>query len=187
MTQHKELNELIKKGHQLTEKFKREFSKMKHDQLNFKLNPASWSIGQCIDHLIVSNSTYFTTLEKLTNGNYQMGIWHKLNPLTKMTGKKMIETLGPEVVKKFKSPKSFIPCQSELHENIVNDFEEHQAYFLNQLEQTATLWDKKIVVSSPVSPVITYTVEDLIRILIGHEERHFNQALKVKEHPRFYQ
>ncbi|MCB0644745.1 MAG: DinB family protein, partial [Phaeodactylibacter sp.] len=39
------------------------FEELTEEQLNWKSNRNQWSIGQCIDHLVTSNSTYFPTFQ----------------------------------------------------------------------------------------------------------------------------
>ena len=42
----------------VTNSVQEEFQILSHDQLNWKPNANSWSIGQVINHLIVINTTY---------------------------------------------------------------------------------------------------------------------------------
>lgn len=49
----------------LTEQFQTHFGGLSKEELNWKPNPAVWSIAQNIDHLIVVNKSYYPTFEAL--------------------------------------------------------------------------------------------------------------------------
>jgi uncharacterized damage-inducible protein DinB len=40
------------------------FKSLSEDQINWKLSAESWSIAECVDHLIVTNKLYFNEFEK---------------------------------------------------------------------------------------------------------------------------
>lgn len=160
-----------------------EFSGLNAAQLNWKASQNSWSIGQCLSHLIVSNEKYFPILDALTTGKYKTSFWQKINPLSSYTGRKMAESLGPKIIKPFVAPKLFDPGKSAVRSAIVTDFIMHQEQIKSKINSLTNLDFQKTIVSSPVAPLITFPLKDCIEILVGHEERHFAQALKVKENP----
>lgn len=154
-------------------------------QLNWKPAPDQWSIGQCLDHLIVSNGKYLPVLLTIIEGKNKPSFWEKNNPLSNYTGKQMIKTLGKNVVKKYKSPRLFIPSESTINQNIVSDFKNHQYEIFQLFLELEKEKYKHIVVTSPVASLITLKLHDLIELIIVHEERHINQALRVKNNINF--
>jgi sulfite reductase beta subunit-like hemoprotein len=44
---------------------------------------------------------------------------------------------------------------------------------------------EKIVITSPVAAAITYSLMDAYRLIVVHEQRHFQQARRVTEEPGF--
>ena len=58
------------------------FQSLSSTQLNWKPSENEWSIGQCLDHLIVSNTTYFPTFEKVLHGKYRLGFLQKINQIS---------------------------------------------------------------------------------------------------------
>ncbi len=160
-----------------------EFSGLNAAQLNWKASQNNWSIGQCLSHLIVSNEKYFPILDVLITGKYKTSFWQKINPLSSYTGRKMAESLGPKIIKPFIAPKLFDPGKHAIRSGIVTDFSKHQALLKSKINSLKNLDFQKTIVSSPVAPLITFPLQDCIEILVGHEERHFGQALKVKENP----
>jgi hypothetical protein len=49
------IQRMLQKGKEAGEKVKIEFQNITHRQLNWKPAPDSWSMGQCLDHLVVAD------------------------------------------------------------------------------------------------------------------------------------
>src|SRR3954470_8399405 len=43
-------------------------SALTREQLNWKPDPAAWSVGQCLDHLCVANDVYIPAMEQALDG-----------------------------------------------------------------------------------------------------------------------
>jgi uncharacterized damage-inducible protein DinB len=165
---------------QITENVIKEFGNLEEWQFNKKPANNGWSIGQCLHHLIVSNGQYIPILKKVASGKYTMTFWEKHNPLVRYTGEKMIKTLGPEIMKKYKSPLLFVPSEKHFSLHLIEDFKEQQ----NQLHELFIELEKEkyslMRITSPVAGLITLSVHDAIKLIVAHERRHINQAIKVK-------
>ena len=161
------------------------FLNLSPGQLNWKPAPEKWSIAQCIDHLIVLNSTYFPIFDQLLQGQYKLGFWQTLNPLKKTFGRMMIKSLGPESAKKFITPRIFEPSSSHVRDTVVMDFIFHQDILKKYFSQLQQLDTTNTVIASPASPLITYSVSDAMQIITGHEQRHINQAIQILNHFNF--
>lgn len=166
---------------QITQTVENEFGHLDENQLNRKIIKRSWSIGQCLDHIIVSNEMYFPALENVISGKYRETYWEKNNILTRYTGRRMISTLGPVVEKKYKSPKPFIPKSSEIKPDIIISFKAHQKKLIELFSILETRKYVNQVITSPVASLITLRVGDVIDLIIVHEQRHLNQALTLKK------
>ena len=172
--------DLIQKLEEISSTIQAEFGTLNLSQLNWKTNPNAWSIGQCIDHIIVSNEQYFPAFEKVITGKYKMTFWEKNNPLTSYTGNQMIKTLGPVVVKKFQSPKLFLPSQSSIKQSIIDSFIEHQNKLIKYFTLLSDSKFEKTVITSPVAALLTLKLKDAMTILTVHEERHLDQMKRIK-------
>ena len=166
---------------EITATVENEFGTLNATQLNYKITSDSWSIAQCLDHLIISNERYFPVLESIISGKHKMTFWERNNPLTSYTGSQMIKTLGPVLTKKFQSPKLFLPSRSSIKSTIVNDFIEHQKKLCTLLKKLIEPEFKKVVITSPVAGLLTLKLSDALEIMVAHEERHLNQMRRVKE------
>lgn len=58
------IRSVLQKGGEAKEKASLEFSNISSEQLNWKPSAESWSIAQCLDHLIIADSSYFPDKKK---------------------------------------------------------------------------------------------------------------------------
>jgi len=177
--------DLIASLNNTTQQVTQNFSALSNAQMNWKPDVSKWSIAQCIDHLIVSNSTYFPTFDKLINKAYQLPLIQKLNPFNKVFGPIMVKHLGPQSKQKLKSPKIFTPSTSTLSSTIIEDFSKHQEVLINYFHQLNHLDKDTIVITSPVNSFVSYSLHYAMQIIAVHEQRHFNQAMNVLSHPTY--
>ena len=96
-------------------------------------------------------------------------------------GKMVLKAVAPETTRKRKNPKIFNPSSSGVDEGIIRRFIEQQNDIVGYMKATEGMDLEKIIISSPVSPLITYSLIDAYRIMVTHEKRHFLQALGVLE------
>jgi hypothetical protein len=56
---------------------------------------------------------------------------------------------------------------------------------IGKMKATVVMNPEKIIIYSPVTKVVTYSLLDAYRIIAAHERRHFEQARRVMEMPGF--
>jgi len=66
--QHSDLSTVLAEGRLVADETKRVFGQLSAEQVNWKPSEGEWSIGQCFDHLIISNRPYLTIIEKIQKG-----------------------------------------------------------------------------------------------------------------------
>lgn len=102
-----------------------------------------------------------------------------------LAGKLLIKSLDPKSSRKIKAPAKFQPAQSDISASVIDDFVDQQARIVEKMKATEHLDLEKIVITSPVAAAITYSLMDAYRIIVVHEQRHFEQAKRVTEEPSF--
>jgi hypothetical protein len=180
-----ELGSVIKQLETIANDAEREFGGLSPVQLNWKPSPERWSVGQCFDHLIASNSGYLPVIDSVLAGQKQSSVWQKLPVLPGLWGKLLIKSLDPSSARKIKSPKKFQPAQSDINGSIIHDFVAQQAIIAEKMRATQNLDLERIVITSPVASVVAYSLMDAYRIIAVHERRHFQQAQRVTEESGF--
>src|SRR5258705_4781447 len=179
------INEMLQYGQTVAGKVKKGFTGITVQQLNWKPNEQSWSIGQCLDHLIISDSAYFANLKKITEGQFNMSFWERWNPLNGAWGRLMVKHLQEKPRGKMKAPKLIRPSTSDIDAGILERFDQHLDIFLNYIDACMSVDLDKTHISSPITKFITYSLRNAIKFLIQHEHRHINQAIKVKHNAAF--
>lgn len=175
----KDLSDLILRANKVTDETLTIFGKLAPQQLNWKPDINQWSIAQCFEHLRTANEAYFPILKKVLNGEKKNTFWESMPLLPMFFGKMLIKSVAPESKSKLKAPKVFYPSNSNIEGDIIHRFVEQQNQMVKCIKATESLDLDKIIITSPVTNLITYSLMDAYRVIVNHEERHFLQAKRV--------
>ncbi|HEX8174522.1 MAG TPA: DinB family protein [Pyrinomonadaceae bacterium] len=155
------------------------FGQLSPAQLNWKPSAEEWSIGQCFDHLILTNRPYFPVLEKIAAGRQQTRLWERVPLLPGLFAKLVLGAVSPESARKVKARKGFVPAASDVDGQVMSRFVLHQDELMRLMKATEPLELDKIIITSPISSAVIYSLLDGYRIIVTHERRHFQQAERV--------
>ena len=180
-----QLDKLIQDAATIANEARSWFGGLSAEQLNWKPSADRWSIAQCFDHLITSNKGFFPVIESVLKGTKKTRFLERLPILPGLAGKLMIKSLDPASTRKFKAPKNFEPTQSNIAASIIDDFVAQQEKIVAGMKSTSHIDLKRIVVTSPAAAFVTYNLLDGYRIIVVHEQRHFQQAQRVAAEPTF--
>jgi hypothetical protein len=169
--------ELERVGHEAREVF----GQLSPAQLNWKPSAEQWSVGQCFDHLIVTNSCFFPDMRKVAAGKYKSSLWGRVSPLSGFFGRFILKALDPEKGRKTKAPRVFEPAKSDVDAQVIARFVQHQSEVATLMRATEGADLRGLKVTSPVSAVATYSLLDAYRIVVAHERKHFEQARRVTQ------
>jgi hypothetical protein len=156
------------------------FSGLSGAQLNWKPSPEKWSIGQCLDHLIIGNTEMAAQIELKLRGE-KPTFFEKLPLLPGIFGPLVVKAVSPETVRKSKNPKILEPAESDLPADIVARFLESQEKVAGTIKASDDIDLEKTIMTSPVAKFVTYSVLDGFRITVYHGQRHLAQAKRVME------
>ena len=141
--------------------------------------PDSWSVAECLAHLIATNAGYLTGIdEALRHSPAVPGMGH-----TSFRGGRLaawfIRQSGPEVKRKLKNPTVFAPKDADVGPGVVAAFLEQQRE-MDRLLLAAEGADLiRIKVPSPASRLIRFRLGDAFRLMVEHEKRHVLQAIRA--------
>jgi DinB superfamily len=161
------------------------FGRLTVEQINWKPNVESWSVGQCFDHLIITNRGYFPQLDQIIRGERRKTLWQSLPLLSGFWGRLLINMLNPNSTKRVNAPKLLQPTSSNIDPQIIGRFAAHQNEVIDKMKATERMDLDKIIVSSPSLKIMTFSLYDVFRIIVVHETRHFKQAQRVMDTPAF--
>lgn len=163
----------------VTKDFESRFKTLKHQELNFKPNTSTWSIGQNMEHLIHVTESYFPTFKEIIDGNYQKPGVAKLPFWAKLCGKMILKSVEPTRAKKIKTFNIWEPSVSDVPATILESFKDSQSILLDHIRAMTAYFDQNTIIASPANKNIVYTLDVAIEIIIEHQKRHLNQAMEV--------
>ena len=175
------IQEMLQSAQEAGEKVKTELGSVSSAQLNWKPAEESWSIGQCLDHLIISDCLYFPAFEKITESKYEMSVWENWSPLSGLFGKVLTTQIREYSKKRLRAPKIFMPSYNTIDMGLFERFYKHLDSLRGHIAGCNTVDIDKVYITSPISKLVTLSLRKTILLLVQHEHRHINQAIKVKE------
>ena len=181
----RELESLVSQADAIAQDTQKVFGGLGKEQLNWKPAAERWSVAQCFDHLITTNSGYLPIIDDVLKNQKKSSVWQKLPFFPRIWGRLLIKSLDPSQTRKMKAPKKFEPAQSEVSGSIIHDFVAQQGQLIEKIKATANLDLERIVITSPAASIVTYSLMDAYRIMVVHERRHFQQAQRVTEESGF--
>lgn len=157
------------------------FGALSAQQLNWKPAPKSWSVAQCLDHLIQTHQLYLPLFQRLAAGEASPSVWERISPFSGFFGRFLIRTVDPATPKKVKTFGKAEPSASEFDGRIVERFIAHQADLAAHVCALPTDLYLDTIVTSPLFGLVTYSFDDCLDILVFHCRRHLDQARRVME------
>jgi len=154
------------------------FGSLSGEQLNWKPAEKSWSVGQCLEHIIKTNEQFYDEFNSLAAGKRRNTFWQSNSPFSGALGRFLIKAVS-EDSKKSKAPSKAIVPPSDISDDIVGRFTEHVSGVNEMVERCADADLRKTVVSSPFLSVMTYRLDDAYTVLVEHTKRHIRQAKRV--------
>lgn len=149
------------------------------DQLLWRTNLESWSIAHCFDHLRTVNDLYSwrirAAVERARSHGRAGGETLRLSWL----GGKFVHALEPQSTRPLRTRKVFQPADKPPAASW-RHFLAAQPTLLALLREAADLPVNRIHVASPLSPLLRFRLGDALAMLVVHEQRHLQQAQRVR-------
>lgn len=92
-----------------TDRVNKLFQKLTLEELNAQPAPNKWSIGELVEHLIVSNKLYFSTFKLIANNTHKNPRFISYQFLPRLIGKLVLQSITPITKRKFKTVEVFKP------------------------------------------------------------------------------
>lgn len=166
--------------------FEERFKGLDKDRLNWKPNPDKWSVGQNIDHLIQISRSFYPHIEKVNRGEYKKPFMGRFKFLVNFFERVILNAIEPDNPRKTKTFPVWEPDLSNVEENILDQFLEEQEALVSMFESSKNQLGKGIVIYSPASKKLVYSLEGAFDILVKHQLRHLRQAEKVLDARRAF-
>jgi hypothetical protein len=170
---------------EITNDFQNSFGKLSSQEINWKPNASTWSIAENMDHIIKTNKSYFSIVDKAKIGSYNTSYLANFGWIVNLFGRVILKGVDPNRRKKTKTFKMWEPNEKKIFLSILDEFFDHQAELKQLINHSSDLISKETVISSPVNKHVVYKLETAFDIIVNHERRHYNQALEVLNKENF--
>lgn len=177
--------ELVDAARDIGREVELHFGELTAAQLNWKSTPDEWSIGQCFDHIITANTSYFADFDRILGGARKKSLWQRLPVLPDVFGRFLINAFHPDTMRKMQAPTAWRPTQSHIAPDIIARFLAQQATLIGYLERLEPLNVTDIMVTSPAASFVTYNLLNGCRIMVIHEQHHIHQIQQLLDWPQF--
>jgi DinB superfamily len=159
------------------------FLKLSPQQLNWRPSENQWSVGECFEHLMITNSKFIPHYQNFV----LKGIKNKPVKFNHtLMGRMVMNSMKPENKRKTKTPGSFNPIGNTINESIVKDFL-HQNNEIIDLVSKIDMSKLKEKITSPFAKYVKYNIGDSLMIIAYHNLRHLKQAKNVTQSSKFPQ
>ncbi len=179
------LSETLAETEAIAADAQRAFSRLNAEQLNWKPGAESWSVAQCLDHLLNANQEMFGPMDEKMAGAKRPRFFERLPVLPGLSGKMMIKIVSPDFKQKLKAPRDARPSASAIDTEIVNRFLAQQRELASRINRLEQAGGARVVMTSPFAGFVAYSLLDACRLIVAHERRHLAQAMRVMETPGF--
>lgn len=152
-------------------------------QLNWAPRTGAWSVGQCLDHLRISNEEYVAAMStSLTNR--QPGLVQEITP--GWFGRWFIRRFIAPSSKsgRVRAPKKLRP-RVQIEETVLERFLASNRAARDLVHRARNYDVNRIRFRNPFIPVVRFTLGTGFEILSQHQRRHLLQAERVRESPDF--
>lgn len=164
---------------QTSKNFQQAFDGLSHEQLNWKPEPHTWSVAQNLEHLLITNASFFPVIEGIRAGTHKVPWLFSRSFLVKFNEKMILNYVSPDRRKRSKTAPIWVPSQSEIEGDILGIFLQEQEKLKELIAASQDLIVIGTLITSPFSKFIVYHLEAAFDIMVTHEQRHFFQAKEV--------
>lgn len=153
-------------------------------QLNWKPGPAVWSVGQCLEHLCISNELYIEAMTTSLGGRLG-GSVDEITP--GWFGRWFIRTyIEPATQRKpAPAPRKIVPVATQLDTSILDRFVASNARVRDVIDRARPHDVNRVRFENPFLPMIRFTVGTGLQIIARHNHRHLLQGERVRQRAGF--
>ncbi|HUF11389.1 MAG TPA: DinB family protein [Rhodothermales bacterium] len=152
-------------------------------QLQWKPSPSAWSILECAEHLVLTARAYHPVLAEAIATAERGSSDTTYSPT--LLGRLFIKAVSPDPKLKVKTLESVTPARSGLSAAVLDNLLSVQTERRALLEQTAGVDINRVKIRSPLNRFLRLSAGEAFTVLIRHEERHLQQADRVRGHEGF--
>ena len=156
--------------------------------LNWQPNGGkSWSVGQCLDHLIRTNTVGLAAMRAAVESNRDQ-LEQRQAPMQPAGwfSRWFVGFMGPNPSTKVPAPSKIVP-PSQVADDVAVRFAEGQKSVAEFVAEFKDADLGGIRYQNPLASIVHFTVDTGLLVVLNHNQRHLVQAERVKKSPGFPQ
>jgi len=158
---------------------------LQESQFNWRPDPHSWSMAECLLHLNIVGDRSVHMLEKTLAEARARGLVGQGPFGYGWLGKWILANTEPPVKRKYKAPRRFTPSYGQPITAVLPTFRHLQEQLALRLEQANGLDLARVKVPAPEAGPLRFNLQLTFAWLAAHERRHLWQARLVRNHASF--
>lgn len=146
---------------------------------------ASWSVGQCLEHLAAINELYGTSVQAAVDAARRSGL-KRSGPLTPgFFGRKFIASQEPPVKRRLRAPNLVRPRSTLTRAEILRRYHEAHDQVRRTIRAAAEIDANRATFRNPFLKILRVKVATGLFVIAAHDRRHLWQAERVTARPDF--
>lgn len=160
-------------------------AELSDEQLIWKPSRDGWSVAECFEHLRRVDLGYVRSVSRALKSSEPSTSSRPHRPT--LMGRMMLWGSGPTPVVRIPAPRIARPEHVPLTDGrtTVQAFLQAQTQVADLIEQAREYDLSTVKVTSPLSRWVLFNLGDALAIVVAHEQRHLNQAIRVTEAKAF--
>ena len=152
-------------------------------QLQWKPSPSAWSILECAEHLVLTARAYHPVLAEAIAKAERGSSDTTYSPT--LLGRMFVKAVSPNPKFKVRTLESVTPAQTGLSAAVLDNLLSVQTERRVLLGEAAEVDINHVKIRSPLNRFLRLSAGEAFTVLIRHEERHLQQADRVRGHEGF--
>lgn len=169
------LTQLQREAEQTTDDVRVLVSGLSDEQLNRRPDADSWSIAQCLEHLVLTGEAYHPRVVEVLESSANGGAAYRPS----IFGRLFLAMGGPRVRLPLKAHRLFHPGRDTLP-NSLQRFIALQAELIDLISRAKGA-DLRTRVTAPHAKVLSLQLGETLTMLVRHQQRHVAQAQRVRQ------
>lgn len=160
-------------------------SGLSDEQFNWRPDPTRWSIGQCLQHLVVAADGLLDLQEAAIDRARRRGLLSDGPYRHGRLGSMIAASIEPPIKRRFRSARALIPTGRYSVDTVLPAFHRRQDTLQQLIARARGVDLGRTRVALPGLPLLRLSLGQSFSFMLGHERRHLWQAREVREEAAF--
>jgi hypothetical protein len=158
---------------------------LSHSQLNWQPEPTRWSVGQNLQHVVLTGREYLARLDDGIDEARRRTRAHQRPHRPGLLAAYLVKSMEPPITWRMRTLPRLQPPSTIERDMLLAEFDAFHQELARRIYAAADAHLDCGRLRSPILPVIRLTVEQALAVLLAHARRHLWTANRLRELPAF--